>query len=370
MKKQRLKFSKLTGILFVLMVTGMYVRSQTYTESQKIVRTFPAGSETRLDLSNKYGTVHIIPWNKDSVEINIDLFIKSSSASKLEKLKRNIDFEFTDTKYYVIANTIFGSRGGNFFADLRDLSGTIIPSKNDVKIDYIVNVPTGLNVNITNKYGDIYIDDMNGSVSVNLSNGDIKANSLMGESNISLNFGNGIINELGNARLNISYADIEIQSAGQLNIESKSSKIRIHRVETLKTFSKRDKYSVSNIDNLSGESWFSDIWLYKMNEEINYNPKYGALKVDSIPETFSSININTEFTDLNLIFNREASFQLEILKHNNAMLRMPEEYGELDVIDQEEEAVHLKGMIGPGQNTVSRVKITAPKKCIINLQTR
>lgn len=370
MKMQRLKFSKLTGILLVLMATGMYARSQTYTESQNVVRTFHAGSETRLDLSNKYGTVHIIPWNKDSIKIDIDLFIKSSSASKLEKLKRNIDFELTDTKYYVIANTMFGTKGGNFFSDLKDLSGTIIPSKNDVKIDYTVHIPSSININITNKYGDIYIDDMKGSVSVNLSNGDIKANSLMGESNISLNFGNGIINELNNARLNIAYADIEIQSAGQLNIESKSSKIRIHRVEILKTFSKRDKYSVSNINNLFGESWFSDIWINKMNEEINHNPKYGALKVDSIPDDFSFININTEFTDLNLVFNKSASFQLEIFKHINAMLRMPEEYGELEIIDQEEEAVHLKGMVGPAHNTVSRVKISAPKKCIINLQTR
>ena len=370
MRKQRLIFSKLAGILLMLVATVMYARSQTYTESQKVVRTFPAGPETRLDLSNKYGMVHIIPWDRDSVQIDIDLFIRSSSASKLEKLKKNIDFEFTDTKYYVIANTVFGTRGGDFFSDLRDLSGTIIPMKNEVRIDYTVHAPSGININLTNKYGDIYIDDMKGSVSVNLSNGDIKANSLTGKANISLNFGNGIINELGDARLNISYADMEIQSAEQLSIESKSSKIRIHGVAILRTSSKRDKYSVSNIDNLFGESWFSDIWLYKMNEEINFNPKYGALKVDSIPVDFSFINVNTEFTDLNLVFSKSASFQLEILKQNNAMLRMPEEYGELEVIDQMEDAVHLKGMVGPAHNTASRVKITAPKKCIINLQTR
>ena len=366
----RLKFSRILGVLSFLVAAGMYVDGQTYTESQKIVRTFAAGPETRLDLSNKYGTLQIIPWKKDSVYIEIDLFIKSSSDAKLEKLKKNVDFEFTDTRYYIIANTVFGSRSTNFFSDLRDLSGTIIPSKNEVKIDYTVYVPSALNINISNKYGDIYIDDMKGSVSINLSNGDIKANSLMGETNISLNFGNGIINELSNARLNISYADIEIQSAGQLKIESKSSKVRIRRVGILNTLSKRDKYTISSIDNLLGESWFSDIWLYRMNEEINYNPKYGALKVDSIPDDFSFININTEFTDMSLVFNRTASFQLEILKHNNAILHMPESYGELEVIDQEEEAVHLGGMVGPGQNTTSRVKITAPKKCIINLQTR
>ncbi len=366
----RLKFSKGLTVLAILLAAGLHVSAQTYTESQKIVRSFPAGPETRLDLSNKYGTVHVIPWEKDSVHIVIDLFIRSNSASKLEKLKKNVDFEFTSTKYYIIANTSFGTKSGNFFSDLRDLSSTIIPTRNEVKIDYTVHVPSGLNINIRNKYGDIYIDDMKGSVSINLSNGDIKANSLSGEANISLNFGNGIINELNNAKLNIAYADIEIRSAGQLSIDSKSSKIRINRVSILKIMSKRDKYTISRIDNLFGESWFSDIWLHKMNEEINFTPKYGALKVDSIPEEFSFININTEFTDLNMVFEKAASYQLEILMHNNVLLRLPDEYAELEVIGQEDEAVHMKGMVGPTHNTSTRVKITAPKKCIITLQTR
>lgn len=367
---QRMRFSRwLMGILVLAAAAGS-ADAQTYSESQKVTRTFIAGTETRLDLSNKYGTVHVIPWKKDSVGVEIDLFIRSSSISKLEKLKKNVEFEFTATRYYIKVGTVFGSKGGSFFADLKDLSGTIIPSKNEVKIDYTVYVPSYLNINITNKYGDIYIDDMKGSVSVNLANGDIKANSLKGESNISLNFGNGIINELASARLNISYADIEIQEAGQLNIDSKSSTIRIREADILKMVSKRDRYSVTRLNNLFGESWFSDIWLTKMNEEINFNPKYGALKVDSIPDWFSFVNINTEFTDLNLIFSKMASYQLEVMKHNNVMLRLPEAYGDLEVVDREEEAEHLKGMVGPAQNTASRVKITALKKCIINIQTR
>ena len=366
MKMQRLKFSKFLFLFAILPFVVPRVGAQTYTDRQKIVRSFPANAETRLDVTNKYGTVHVIPWRKDSVHIEIDLFIKSSSTSKLDKLKKNIDFDFTDTKYYIIANTNFGSRGGSFFSDLKE----IIPSKNQVKIDYTIHVPPSMNITISNKYGDIYIDDMKGSVSVNLSNGDIKANSLTGESNISLNFGSGIINELNNARLNIAYADIEIRKVKQLTIESKSSKIRVHEAGILKTISRRDKYTISRVDNLSGESWFSTIWLHKLNEEINYNPKYGALKVDSISNQFSLINVNTEFADLRMIFNRQASYQLEVLKHDKVVLQLPDVYGELEVIDQEVEAVHLKGMVGPYPNASSQVKIKAPKKCIINIQIR
>jgi hypothetical protein len=369
MKRLQSKFSRYIILAVTLSVVAPGVGAQTYTDRQKIVRSFPANAETRLDLTNKYGTVHVVPWKKDSVHIEIDLFIQSSSTSKLEKLKRSVDFEFTDTRYYIIARTDFGGRGGrggSFFSDLKE----IIPSKNQVKIDYTVHVPSSMNITISNKYGDIYIDDMNGSVSVNLSNGDIKANSLNGESNISLNFGNGIINELNNAKLNIAYADLEIQQVKQLSIESKSSKIRIHEAGILKTISRRDKFTVSSVDNLSGESWFSDIWLYRLNEEINYSPKYGALKVDSISNGFSFINVNTENADLRMVFNRQSSYQLEVLKHNDVILQLPEVYGELETIDREDEAIHLKGMVGPHPNADSQVKIKAPKKCIINIQIR
>ncbi len=366
MKMLQLIFSKFIILAAILSLVMPDVGAQTYTDRQKIVRSFPADSETRLDLTNKYGTVHVVPWKKDSVHIEIDLLIRSSSTSKLEKLKKNIDFGFTDTRYYIIARTDFGNKGVSFFSDLKE----IIPSKNQVKIDYTVHVPPSMNITISNKYGDIYIDDMKGSVSVNLSNGDIKANSLKGESSISLNFGNGIINELNNAKLNIAYADIEIQKAKQLNIESKSSKIRIYEAEILKTFSRRDKFTISRVENLFGESWFSEIWLYRLGEEINYNPKYGALKVDSINNQFSLININTENADLNMIFERKTSYQLEVLKHEDVVLQLPHEYGKLEVIDQEDEAVHLKGMVGPNPNARSQVKIKAPKKCIINIQIR
>ena len=366
MKRQPLIFSRYILLAAILTAVATNAGAQTYTDRQKIVRSFPASPETRLDLVNKYGTVRVVPWGKDSVHVEIDLFIKSSSTSKLEKLKESVDFEFTDTRYYIIAHTNFRSKGMSFFSDLKE----IIPSKNEVRIDYSVYVPPEINVTISNKYGDIYIDDMKGSVSVNLSNGDIKANSLQGESNISLNFGNGIINELNHAMLHVAYADLEILKVKQLNIESKSSNIRIREAGIMKTVSRRDKYTVSRIDNLLGESWFSEIWLYRLDEEINYSPKYGAVKVDSISRGFSLINFNTENADLSMVFNRQTGYELEVLKHEDVILQLPEEYGELKVVDQQEDAVHLKGRVGPPTAGSSKVKIMAPRKCIINLQIR
>ena len=45
-------------------------------------------------------------------------------------------------------------------------------------------------------------------------------------------------------------------------------------------------------------------------------------------------------------------------------------FTKLGIVDQEEDAVHQKGTVGPARNPEGRVRITAPKKCIINIQTR
>jgi len=369
MKKVSMKFKKLLVLYIGLAAFGVTGFAQTYTESKKIIRSFPVYADTRLDVSNKYGKIHITPWKKDSVRIEVDLFVRSASMNKLDKIMDNIDFEFTGTNYYVIANTRFASKYNTFFSDLRDLSGNIIPSNNDVEINYSIMVPSNMNINLSNKFGDIFIDDLKGAVTVSLSNGDIKINRLEGQSNINLNFGNGIINYLNNATINLVYADLEIKDAGQLTLETKSSKIRIYKTDILKTHSSRDKYVISELNNLFGDSYFSDIWIYKMNEEVNYTPRYGDFKIDSVTYDFSYININSEYADLYMIFNPVSSWYLDIQYHPDVALRIPEDFGDLQKITEDNNENRLTGKIGKSTSS-SRVEITAPRKCIITLDKR
>lgn len=369
MKTVSMIFKRLLVLYFGLAAYGFAGFTQTYTESKKIIRSFPVYADTRLDVTNKYGKIHVVQWKKDSVRIEVDLFVRSTSLGKLDRIMDNIDFDFTGTNYYIIASTRFASKYNTFFSDLRDLSNSIIPSNNEVEINYTVMVPSSINVNLSNKFGDIYIDDLKGTVTVSLSNGDIKVNRLEGQSNINLNFGNGIINYLNNANINLVYSDFEIKSAGQLSIESKSSKIRIYEVDILKTQSSRDKYTISELNNLFGDSYFSDIWIYKMNEEVNYTPRYGDFKIDSVRRDFSYININSDYADLYIIFNAASSYFLNIEHHTDVAIRIPDNFGRLESVNEGPHEIRLSGNVGTGSSS-TRVEITAPNKCIITLDKR
>jgi hypothetical protein len=372
MKKMKIMNTIFNGIFAASLGLAMLVNTgaaQTYAESKNIVRSFPVNPETRLDISNKYGKIQVIQWKKDSVRLEVELAVKSSSMSKLEKIMDNINIEFTGTNYYIIANTKFGTTNNSFLTDLMDLSGAIIPSKNQVEINYTVMAPSNITINLSNKFGDIFIDDMKGNVTISLSNGDIKINRLEGESDINVNFGNGTINYLNNAKLILTYADFEIRNAGQLTLVSKSSKIRINKVDIIKTESSRDKYSISEVNNLFGESYFSHLQIFKLNEEVNFISRYGDFTADSVATDFSYINLSSEYADLDLTLSQASSYFLEVRYNPEVIIWFPEGFTNLEKVNKSPTEINITGKIG-NPNSSSRIEITAPKKCTVTINQR
>jgi hypothetical protein len=360
-----MNYKKFVTLLLLALFFTSALTAQVYT--RKISKSYKVNSSTTIDIFNKYGKVHVVTWDKDSVKFNINLTIQTSNESKLTKLKQNIGFDFTGTDYYVIAKTRLGKKSG-VFTELLDIAGTLISSDNKVTIDYLVYIPLYANINIENKFGDIYTDDLEGSVNINLSNGDLKANDLNGNSVISLSSGDGVINYMRDGRITVSYSDLTVKTANKLHIDSRSSKIYIDKADYLKLISRRDRLYFQIINDLYGDSYFSDFTLHRLNNELNYNFKYGNLSIALINRYFSFININSEYTDLDLIFEKGSAYIIDILHHQDVILNIPAHLSKIEqkVIDEDDQLLSTYGTIGYG-NPASKVKINVPKKCIVNI---
>ncbi len=350
-------------VIFFLLFTCI-LQAQSFTESKRIERVFPVSSSTSVEIINKYGKIHILSWNKDSVGIDIKLTVKSDNLSKLNKIMDNIDFDFTSTEYYIIAETEFGRRYNSFFESIKDLAETIIPSDNVVEIDYTVQVPKTIELKINNKYGDVYIDDHAGDLRLNLSNGDLKVNELTGNSVINIEIGDGVINYIQNGKLDIAYSEFEVKRAEKLNLFCRSSKVDVGEVNDLSMNSRRDKLFINSIQTLSGETYFSDVYVYDLSSELNLTMKYGSLNMDYIQQGFSFLNINSSYTDINLTFDAGCSYLVDV-NHTNAAFTYPEESAVIEekIIDEDEEKINTYGKIGSAE-TSSKVSITALKGTI------
>jgi len=347
--------------VFLIYAVAGYTNAQVYTDSKVIRKSFRVKPNTTLDITNKYGKVHLITWNKDSVRIEITQVIKTNREDKLGKISENITYDFTSTDYYVVAKTNFGSKYYSFFNEIKIITDAIFPSETQVMIDYLVMVPQQLDLKIDNRYGDIYADDLEGDITLFVSNGDLKINDIRGNANITVSMGDASLHSVPYGTLDITYSDISIEQAGKLTINTKLSTINIEKASEIKLNSKRDKLYINELDRLAGETYFSDIWIYKLNQECNFKTSYGNLNLEGISHEFSFIDLHSEYADMNMYFEKGSAYQLDIT-HKGTHLRLPGEISVVEekVIDTDESLMMTTGYAGR-REAEARLKINAVK---------
>jgi len=359
---------KATGLLLLaIMLLSSSVVAQGHSDKRSVSRSFPASHETTLEVFNKYGKVQVVTWEKDSVSVDIDIFLNESSASKLRKLKDDIKIDFTSTHSYIVAETVIKSESGRIVSELRSIGNTITGTNKRMEINYLVYVPEYLDLVVNNKFGDIYLDDLNGQVDIVLSNGVLKANRLEGNSAIKLSFANGMIKSLGSVTMKLSYSDMVLEEVSQLELDSKSSKLNVDSVNVLKINSRRDKLYFKHVEYFNGKSNFTQVWIYDFLRESDVYMNYGELTIEHVLPRFSRIYVESKYTDISLWFDRATSLSFDILHHQKGMLRLPDD----DLVVEEEsfegeEHYRTTGTLGRG-DPEGKVNIDALQKCFINI---
>lgn len=354
-------------LLFLLALTlGTSLSAQSHTDKRSVSRSFPASRETTLEVLNKYGKIQVVTWEKDSVLVNVDIYLTESSASKLRKLKEDIRINFTGTKTFIVAKTAIKSESGRLASELKSISNTIKGSNKQVEINYMVYVPEYMDVVLQNKFGDIYIDDLSGQVDIELSNGVLKANRLKGNSTIALSFANGMIKSLGSATMKLSYSDLVLSEVNQLDLISKSSKLNVDKVKVLKINSRRDKLYFKEVEYFYGKSSFTRVWVYDFLRECDVYMKYGELTIEHVVPDFTKIYVESDYTDITLYFDRESAFAFDILHHEKSVLRLPGEVKNAEEKSDGKNHLQTVGTMGEGE-PVGQLKIDALQKCFINI---
>jgi len=353
-------------LILLALLPGALALAQDITDTRSVSRSYPVSFETTLEVHNKYGKIQVATWEKDSVAIEVDILLTESSKNKMRKLKEDIRIDFTAAESYIIAKTVIKSESGRLASELKSIGNTISGNNKRIEINYLVHLPAYMDVVLTNKFGDIYMDDLEGQADIELSNGVLKANRLTGNSSISLGFANGMIKELGSAKLKLSYSDLVLNEVSQLDMVSKSSKLNVDTVNVLKLESRRDKLYFKQVEYMYGKSNFTQIWVYDFLRESDLYMKYGELTVEHVMPDFSKIYVESDYTDITLYFDRASSLAFDIFHHEKSILRLPG----TELLSEETQSGkdHFKtvGTIGETE-PMGELNIDALQKCFINI---
>ena len=349
-----MRYRSYITILLLLFSAGI-LSAQTYSEKKTYMKSLPVNRDMALEINNKYGNIHITSWSTDSVEIKAEVEAYASDHDRLDKMFREVDVNITGSSFLIRAETNFKQSISMLFEAFKGLTSKIIPYESKLQINYFINAPEYLDIRITNKYGDVYMENNSGTLTLSLSNGAFKANSLKEIKGDELLFCNATINKINDGRLSVSFSEIEIGESLNLNITSISSKLNLEKAETLRTESRRDKYYIGTAGSLTGDSYFTDFRIEELQGDMNIDTRYGEIDADFISKDMEIITINSNYTDISLTFDPSISYNLDI-RHLNAFLVLPDRAYNIEekTLSEERKEYMTYGTVGrnPGNTKV------------------
>lgn len=303
----------------IVLAFGINSNAQTIEKSRTVKESFLVGKDAEIEIANKYGSIHIIPWEIDSVRFEVEIMVKGTKQSKVDKSFDYIEIDFKTSKYYIIAQTLFAGKS-SFWSDVSDLTGAIFNSSTKTMIDYKIYVPKNSKLKIQNKYGNIYTTDHAGPLEIDLSNGDLKAHHFSGKTKIRTEFANSDIKKIDDGVLMINYGELRLEDAGKIEIESKSSKFYFDKIEQLYLNSKRDKYYIKEVSELKGTTYFSLVDAEQISGKFDLSAKYGDVEIKSFSDKLNSFKIKTDDTDVILHFIDDKYYDMDILVNDRTQV--------------------------------------------------
>jgi len=305
-------------VFSILLITHAVVGGSGGKDDTKLTKTitksFAVPGNSNLRIVNKYGPVVINTWSSDSVKLEINITAWGKNDKNVEKLMRRVDFDFIQSSRYLELITVL-DRSSGFFTEvwnnIGDYSKTLL-NQNKLKIEYNVSIPDDLDLEIENKFGDIYFQEYKGKVVIKLSHGNIRATKFS-QLDLDLSFGNADIKSIRDGVFNLKAAECSFPFIGNGKINSSSSEVRIREISFLKMNSQSDrKFIVEKADEIQGTSNFSKIEIEQVSDDVRLELNYGELQMGKIYPGFTTIDVKGKNTPIFIGFTKGSSFNLDV----------------------------------------------------------
>ncbi|WP_439185344.1 hypothetical protein [Carboxylicivirga taeanensis] len=206
-------------------------------KEQTFQKTFDAERINELKLTNEHGFVHVSTWNEETVQVDIIVNIETRYESNLEDLLKLLTFTNRSYSKKLDLKTVFSE---DFFSNY------------PFTINYMVKVPSRLNLSVTNSIGDVRIDSINGNINLTQSYGHLELTNIAKDKQhkLNLSFVEGRIDSFGQLTASFQNCTLNIGNGQKVNTETSycmASFVNINSMN-LKTFT--DRLTVTNVDSL------------------------------------------------------------------------------------------------------------------------
>lgn len=324
---------KYMAVLFFLVVLVCQVNAAAQ-KTKEYHESWPVNSVQSLEIINKFGNVNVTHKGGNAVTIDVVITVESANERRAADLLDQISVSFGKTGSTVYAETHL-SRG--FRTNLQ------------FSIDYDVNIPPDKNLNITNKYGNTFVNELNASGTFDVQYGNFNANQLNtpspGSLKLNLAYGKGGIENASDILVTVQYSTINFGRLHDLKLNSKYNVIHLDRANSVVADSKYDTFNFGKLGSFSAGTKYTQIRIDELLKSLKVDAGYGGIKVSKVDAGFEFISITNSYGQISLGLGN-TSYSLDA-SCNYCGISYPESNFAGDRIN-ENHSRKVKGKVGDG----------------------
>jgi hypothetical protein len=301
-------------LLVPILVLANEIDLGKFTKQKEIKKAYFVNADAGISIRNSYGNVYVTTWDEDKIELNIVIKVSGDNESWVTKKIDAIDVTIEALKSMVTAETVFGNS-----------MNTLTSKNNSFEINYTVKIPKNGSVKIKNNYGSIITTDLFSTTNLSCEYGKITLGKLNGNSNtISFDYcPKSSIEYVKNATISADYSGFSLGEFGKVNLKADYTDCSLGDGNELKYNCDYAKLNIGNISTLEGSGDYLNIHLKQLSNALKITTDYSKITVDTIDAKANSINIDSEYTavelgyDVNFVFNFDINLRYANFKYDN-----------------------------------------------------
>jgi hypothetical protein len=280
-----------------------------YTKSKTINKEYTVNPEAGLEVVNRYGNIDIITWNENRTIIEVVITTNGNNEEMVQKKLNEINVEFSATASMVIAKTLFKGKKNKSW----NLWGK---NKNNIgmEINYTIKLPVTNSVDLSNDYGTISINNLNGNARISCDYGQVNIGALNADNNY-LNFDytqNSTIGYMKSGKINADYSGFVLKKTERLELNADYTGSEITEAADLNYNCDYGKLNVGKANKIIGRGDYTPLKVGTLSGSMNINTDYGSVTVDRITDTAGDITIRSDYAGIQLGYDTGYHFDFTI----------------------------------------------------------
>jgi hypothetical protein len=279
-----------------------------HTKEKTVKKEFSVNPNATLEVDNSYGNINITTYEGSTITFEIQIKTNGNDLEKVNDKLNDISIEFFGSDTMVSAKTFFNKAKSNSWWNWGK-SNTV-----NMEINYIIKMPITNAIDITNDYGNIDLDKLEGRAVINCDYGKITTKELMSNNNdISFDYTNNSYFEFINGgNINANYSDYTVAKAKVLSINADYTNSEVEIAERITYNCDYGSIKIGNANTVVGNGDYLTVRLGTIYKHINLKADYGSIKIDKMAANAEHIEIESDFNGITIGYDAAYSFKFDI----------------------------------------------------------